>query len=119
MEQIQKADDESLYAVSAWVLRAGSLLSVALLLIGIALSLGRNSPSLHHSHRLLTAWQSLLRGEASGFVEAGLQMVTLTPVLTTVAICAHALIHRLRPLLLPSLLILGGLVLSVWIGIRQ
>ncbi len=114
----EQPGDAPVYELSAQVLRAGTLFSVLFLLFGTVLAFAQVSRSEHRSHDLAAAWQSLLRMEASGFVEVGLQVLTLTPVLTAGAICIYAIIHRQRSLVLPSVIILAGLALSLWIGIR-
>lgn len=115
--QTPEQNDAKLYMLSAWLLRAGNAVSIVLLASGIALSLWYRNHMAHHSHSLLTAWRSLLRGDPAGFLEAGLQIVILTPVLASAAICIYAVVHKQRSLLIPSLLVMGGLVLSLWIGI--
>lgn len=112
-------NDEKLYTLSAWLLRVGNAVSVILLASGIALSLWLKSHSTHRSHPLLTTWHSLLRGEPTGLLEVGLQVVILTPMLLSLLICLYAFVHKKHSLLMPSLLVLGGLVLSLWIGIAQ
>lgn len=116
-EQTPEQDDAKLYSLSAWLFRVGNALSVVLLASGIALSLWLRDHVAHRSHSLLAAWRALLRGEASGFLEVGLQMVILTPVLVAAAISVYAIVHKHRSLLIPSLLVIVGLVLSIWIGI--
>jgi uncharacterized membrane protein len=115
--QTPEQSDAQLYTLSAWLLRAGNAVSVALLVSGIALSLWYRGHGTHRSHSLLATWHSLLRGEPMGLLEAGLQVVILTPMLLSLAICLYAVVHKRRDLLIPSLLVLGGLMLSLWIGI--
>ena len=115
--QTPKQNDAKLYMLSAWLLRAGNTVSVLLLVFGIALSFWYRNHIAHRSHSLLTAWQSLIRGDPEGFLEAGLQIVILTPMLLSLAICLYAIVRKQRSLLIPSLLVVGGLVLSLWIGI--
>ncbi len=115
--QTPEQNDAKLYMLSAWLLRAGNAVSVLLLASGIALSLWYRNHIAHRSHSLLTAWRSLLRGEPVGFLEAGLQIVILTPMLLSLAICLYAIVRKQRSLLIPSLLVVGGLVLSLWISI--
>lgn len=109
--------DPRLYALSVWLLRAGNAVSIALLLLGSVLLWWRGERVAPNSHSLPVAWRSLLRGEPAGFLEAGLQTVILTPVLLSLAICLYALVRKDRSLLVPSLLVMLGLVLSLWIGI--
>lgn len=115
--QTPEQNDAKLYTLSAWLLRAGNALSIVLLASGIALSLWLGDHIAHRSHSLVATWYSLLRGEPAGFMEAGLQMVILTPMLLSLAICIYAIVHKQRSLWIPSLLVVGGLVLSLWIGI--
>lgn len=115
--QTPEQNDATLYTLSARLLRAGNAVSIVLLASGIALSLWYRNHVAHRSHSLLVAWQGLLRGDAAGFLEVGLQMVILTPVLASAAICIYAIVYKQRSLLIPSLLVMGGLVLSLWIGI--
>ncbi|MCS6830545.1 MAG: DUF1634 domain-containing protein [bacterium] len=106
-----------LYTLSAWLLRAGNAVSIVLLVLGIALLLWRSDHALHSSRSLLSAWRSVMRGEPAGFMEAGLQMVVLSPMILSLAICLYALVHKQRSLLISSLLVVGGLALGLWIGI--
>lgn len=117
LEQPPEQNDAKLYSLSAWLLRSGNALSIVLLVSGIALSLWLGDHPAHRSHSLMANWYSLLRGEPAGFMETGLQMVILTPMLLSLAICLYALFRKQRSLLIPSALVLGGLVLSLWIGI--
>lgn len=110
-------DNERLYGLSALLLRAGNALSILLLTAGLVLMLWHKNRAETHSHSLLTAWHRLLRADPSGFLEVGLQLIVLTPVLVSLAITGYALAHRQRSLLIPSLLVIGGLALSLWIGI--
>ncbi|MEJ5250975.1 MAG: DUF1634 domain-containing protein [Chthonomonadetes bacterium] len=110
-------NNERLYDLSALLLRAGNAVSVLLLTAGMVLTLWYKSRADIHSHSLLNAWHRLLRADPSGFLEVGLQMIILTPVIASLAIGVYALAHRQRSLLIPSLLVIGGLALSLWIGI--
>ncbi len=110
-------DNERLYHLIALLLRAGNTVSVLLLTAGIVLMLWYRSRADTHSHSFITAWHRLLRAEPSGFLEVGLQTVILTPIIASTSICLYAIIRKQRSLLIPSLLVLGGLVLSLWIGI--
>jgi len=110
-------DEDKLYRLSAETLRVGNAVSIVLLAIGIALLLWHKNHAEHHSHSLLTAWHSLLHGQPRGFLEVGLQTIILTPILTSFAICLYAIVPKRRALLIPSLLVIGGFVLSIWIGI--
>lgn len=115
--QTPEQNDDKLYTLSAGLLRAGNMVSILLLSSGILLSLWFRNHIPHRTHSLLDAWHNLRRGEPLGFLEVGLQMVILTPMLLSLAICLYAIAHKQRSLLIPSLLVLGGLVLSLWIGI--
>jgi uncharacterized membrane protein len=94
-------------------------MSVLLLTAGIVLALWYKSRVDAHSHSLVTAWHRLLRAEPSGFLEVGLQVVILTPGVTSLVICLYAIVRKQRSLLIPSLLVMGGLVLSLWLGIAR
>ncbi|GIV17145.1 MAG: hypothetical protein KatS3mg022_2580 [Armatimonadota bacterium] len=115
--QVPEQNDDKLYTLSAGLLRAGNMVSILLLSSGILLSLWYGNYIPHHTHSLLAAWHNLRQGEPQGFLEVGLQIVILTPMLLSLAICLYAIAHKQRSLLIPSLLVLGGLVLSLWIGI--
>lgn len=115
--QTPEQNDDRLYTLSAGLLRAGNAVSVLLLAAGVLLSLWYRNYIPHRSHSLLDAWHNLRRGESLGFLEVGLQMVILTPMLLSLAICLYAVVYKRRSLLIPSLLVLGGLALSLWIGI--
>lgn len=118
MQRPQKqTEDHGLYRLSAVILSAGNAVSVLLLAVGIVLLLRHKNPVERHSHSLLTAWHNLLHGQPAGFLEVGLQTVVLTPIVTSVGICIYALIRKQRSLLIPSLLVIGGLALSLWMGI--
>lgn len=113
----KQTEDHGLYRLSAVILSVGIAVSVLLLAIGIMLLLWHKTPADSHSHSLPTAWHSLLHGQPVGFLEIGLQTVILTPMVASLGICIYALVRKQRSLLIPSLLVIGGLVLSLWIGI--
>lgn len=118
MQEPQKQTEEhGLYRLSAIILSTGNAVSILLLAIGIVLLLWHKTPADRHSHSLPTAWRSLLHGQPASFLEVGLQTVILTPIVVSFAICIYALIRKQRSLLIPSLLVIGGLALSLWIGI--
>lgn len=119
LEHPPEQDDVKLYTLSAWLLRTGNAVSVALLVVGMVLLWGRGEHFATNTRALLLAWRSLLRGEAAGFLEVGLQMVVLTPILLSLAVCLFALGRRDRSLLLPSLLVILGLGFSLWLGIAR
>jgi uncharacterized membrane protein len=115
--QTPEQNDDRLYTLSAGLLRVGNAVSVLLLASGILLSLWFKNHIPHCTHSLLDAWHNLRHGEPLGLLEVGLQVVILTPMLLSLAICLYAVVRKQRSLLIPSLLVLGGLVLSLWIGI--
>lgn len=118
MQEPQKQTGEhGLYRLSAIILSTGNAVSILLLAIGIVLLVWHKNPADSHSQSLPTAWRSLLHGKPAGFLEVGLQTVILTPIVASTAICIYAIVRKQRSLLIPSLLVIGGLVLSLWIGI--
>ena len=116
-ERSPEPDDAKLYSLTAWLLRVGNAVSIALLTAGLLWMLVSGSHTAHHSRTLAEAWRGLLRAEPAGLLNVGLQTVILTPIGASASICIYAIIRKQRSLLTPSLLVLGGLVLSLWIGI--
>jgi uncharacterized membrane protein len=116
-ERSPEPDDAKLYSLTAWLLRVGNAVSIALLTAGLLWMLVSGSQPAHHSGTLAEAWRGLLQAEPAGFLNVGLQTVILTPIGASASICIYAIIRKQRSLLTPSLLVLGGLVLSLWIGI--
>lgn len=110
-------NDDEVYRLSALLLRAGALLSVVLLASGMIMSLVAGAEIVQVSRSLRESWQNLLQGKPEGFLEVGLQAVILTPIITSVGICVYAVMRWQRSLLIPSLVVLGGLAISLWIGI--
>ena len=118
-ERSPETDDEKLYSLTAWLLRVGNAVSIALLTAGLLWMLVSGSQPAHHSRTLAEAWRGLLRAEPAGFLHVGLQTVILTPIIAAAAICLYAIVQKQRALLFPSLLIMVALVLSLWLGIAR
>jgi uncharacterized membrane protein len=76
---------------SAWILRIGVILSVAVMLIGTALTfVHRNMSIVDIQHttfdgRPATLWRGLLEGRGQAVVELGIYLLIFTPIMRVVA----------------------------------
>jgi uncharacterized membrane protein len=77
--------------VSAWILRAGVIASVAVMLAGLALSLVHRPLSVQDMQhaafdgRLSTLWRGLRDARGQAVVELGIYLLVFTPILRVVA----------------------------------
>jgi uncharacterized membrane protein len=100
------------------VLTAGLLVSVALLLVGVVLTLARPEVSVGHGTAVGHIPANLAHLRPGGFFDLGLLVLLGTPVARVIAVLAGFIQRRMWLFALCSLIVLVVLGLSVYIGLE-
>lgn len=117
LPQQSAVTDDRLSVWVAGVLRVGNTVTMLLLSVGTLLALIHRGQGETRSHTLPEVWQRLLHAQPGGLIEIGLHIMVLTPIVVSLFITLFALFGRARGLLIPCLLITGGIALGIWIGL--
>ncbi|HEX4125917.1 MAG TPA: DUF1634 domain-containing protein [Tepidisphaeraceae bacterium] len=81
------AEQSTIQNVSAWVLRIGVILSVAVMLIGIVISFIHTPPTIDEiktfrfDHHLAHIWHGIIVLRGRYIIEVGIYLLVLTPVM--------------------------------------
>lgn len=92
--KVRRKGDLEIQDVSAWILRAGVVSSVAVMLLGLLLSFLRGAPSVAEmeTFRFSSDFALMLRGVAAlngpAFLELGILILVATPILRVVSSAA-------------------------------
>jgi uncharacterized membrane protein len=82
-----RKSDSLLQDASAWVLRTGVVLSVAVMFAGLLLSFLHHPPTVAHmqdarfSDHLAAIWRGILQGRGEDIIDLGLFLLVLTPIM--------------------------------------
>lgn len=117
--QQSAATEDRLFALVGRLLWVGNAVTMGLLSIGTLFALIHPGGEALRSHPLPEVWQRLLHAQPVGLIEIGLHVMVLTPMMVSLFITLYALLGRGRMLLIPCLLITGGIVLGLWIGLAR
>jgi uncharacterized membrane protein len=85
------AQSDAISDVSAWVLRAGVILSSLVMLTGIIFTFAHGTISVHRittdgcDYRPGIIWNGILRGEGKRIIEAGIYLLLFTPIMRVFA----------------------------------
>ncbi|MDE2039957.1 MAG: DUF1634 domain-containing protein [Elusimicrobia bacterium] len=99
-EAERKRGDVEIHQASAWVLRAGVISSVSMMLLGLAISLFKDRPDVARMSSLgfkpdyLNILRQASRGNGLALIELGIFLLVLTPILRVAASMAIFAAHE-------------------------